>query len=93
MKLKKAVPIALLTVWIPLASSFAGSTSSFVSLYQYKREYRLLERSKEIGLIRRTDLSFKPLSRTDFARAIVEIYNNRNIAPILAKKKFIELYP
>jgi hypothetical protein len=78
---------------MPLPSSVAHPVSSFVSPYQYQREYKLLERAKEIGLVRKTDLSFKPLSRVDFARAIVEIYNNRKVAPALAKKIFDELYP
>ena len=71
----------------------AEVVSSFVSPYQYQREYRLLERAKEIGLVKNVDLSFKPLSRVDFAKAIVEIYNNRSLNPDIAKGVFDELYP
>ena len=93
MKFKTVTLATLLTLGIPLAGCLAEQASSFVSPYQHQREYRLLERAKEVGLIKKTDLSFKPLSRTDFARAILEIYNNREIAPELAKKIFKELYP
>ncbi|WP_456456203.1 capsule assembly Wzi family protein [Thermovibrio sp.] len=82
-------------VLFPL-SSFASplnSPSSTVPLVQYQREYELLERAKEIGLIKDVDLSFKPLTREQFAKAIIEIYNNRKLAPKLAKKFFNELYP
>ncbi len=77
-------------------SSFASSLnipSSTVPLVQYQREYELLERAKEIGLVKDVDLSFKPLTRKQFARAIIEIYNNRKLAPNLAKRFFYELYP
>lgn len=67
--------------------------SATVPIFQYQREYQILERAKEIGLIKNSDLSFKPLTREQFARAIIEIYNNREISPLLAKKFFDELYP
>jgi len=93
MGLKSLTLVALLMSGVSLMDCFAEPVSSFVSPYRYQREYRLLERAKELGLIRKTDLSFKPLSRGDFARAIVEIYNNRQVEPSIAKKIFRELYP
>ncbi|MEO2069364.1 MAG: capsule assembly Wzi family protein [Desulfurobacteriaceae bacterium] len=68
-------------------------TTSTVPILEYQREYEILERAKEVGLIEDVDLSFKPLTREQFARAIVEIYNNRNRDPEVAKKFFDELYP
>ncbi|TCK04465.1 capsule assembly Wzi family protein [Phorcysia thermohydrogeniphila] len=93
MKLKAVTIAVLLIAGLLPTGSLAKPISSLVSPYQYQREYRLLERAKEVGLVKKTDLSFKPLSRTDFARAIIEIYNNRNVAPDLARKIFNELYP
>ena len=85
--MKKVVVFFLLFT----ASSFAASP--YVPLERYQREYRLLERAKEIGLIRELDLTYRPLTEEDFARAIVEIYNNRKVDPSLAKRLFDELYP
>ena len=93
MRNKLGTLTAILLLTAPLYKGFASSVSSYVSIYQYQREYQLLERAKEIGLIKEVDLSFKPLTRIAFAKAIVEIYNNRKIAPQTAKRIFDELYP
>lgn len=89
--MKEKILVTLL-VLLPV-TSFAKIIPSSVPLSQYQREYQLLERAKEIGLVRKVSLSFKPLTKEQFARAIVEIYNNRKVAPKLAKKFFDELYP
>ena len=73
-------------------STASYAASPFVPLERYQREYRLLERAKEIGFIKDLDLTYRPLTEEDFAKAIVEIYNNRHIDPSLAKKIFDELY-
>jgi len=87
------ISFVLVFLLFPLISLAYESPSSTVPLFQYQREYQLIERAKEIGLVRDVDLSFKPLTREEFAKAIIEIYNNRNLAPTLAKKLFDELYP
>jgi len=93
MRAKLGALTAILLITAPLYKSFGAPVSSYLSIYQYKREYQLLERAKEIGLIKEVDLSFKPLTRIAFAKAIVEIYNNREISPETAKRIFDQLYP
>ena len=91
MKLRNLILIVVFL--LSYMTSFAVETpTATVPLWQYSREYSLLERAKELGLLRKTDLSFKPLTREQFARAIIEIYNNREISPVIARKIFDELY-
>jgi hypothetical protein len=81
-----------LTLLLCLSTS-ALAASPFVPLERYKREYRLLERAKTVGLLKDFDLTYKPLTQEDFARAIIEIYNNRKVDKKLAKYIFDQLYP
>ncbi len=89
----RKVAILSITLTALGINTAAGAVSSNVPIMEYKREYDILERAKEIGLVKNVDLSFKPLTREDFARGIIEIYNNRKKNPQLAKKFFNELYP
>lgn len=80
-------------VLLLLLSSASYGASPYVPLERYQREYKLLERAREIGLVKELDLTCRPLTEEDFARALVEIYNNRSLDPSLAKRIFDELYP
>ena len=80
-------------VFLSVAFNVYAADLSTVPMRYYQREYQILERAKEIGLVKDVDLSFKPLTREQFAKAIVEIYNNRNTNPKLARYYFNILYP
>ena len=67
--------------------------SSYLPISEYPYEYKLLGRAICIGLVENISLSSVPLTRMQYAKALIEINKNRSREPELADYIFGSLEP